>query len=389
MVEITNLPPAIAVEKTPSVDEVLEPGANVTYTVRVTNTAGDHDDPLTLTSLVDDKFGDLDGQGTCDLGSGVALFKGSPFECSFTEFVGGNAGDVHTNKVTAKALDNEGDEATGDDSATVNINDVASTIDLKKVAVPVSVLETGDSDETRSVAYTFTFSVDANGVDKVTFNDLDDNVFGNLTNLCQVSKKNGVTLVPTEALAGFVLSPGESASCTISKDLQGNAGESHTNTATISGKDEDDQTVTDSDDATVMFTDEKPDISKLFALKAAGFVRISNNGVDTLTVTALTFKGIDVADGNGIPGSFTLYDEPGVSTHEGGFGPFAFCTTGGTILPGGHYDCAFVLELEPGLADLGNIDLQAINPEPLVVTLKDDELNEVKAEVEVTIQTLE
>lgn len=52
MVEITNLPPAIAVEKTPSVDEVLEPGANVTYTVRVTNTAGDHDDPLTLTSLV-------------------------------------------------------------------------------------------------------------------------------------------------------------------------------------------------------------------------------------------------------------------------------------------------------------------------------------------------
>ena len=368
---------------------MLEPGANVTYTVRVTNTAGDHDDPLTLTSLVDDKFGDLDGQGTCDLGSGVALFKGSPFECSFTEFVGGNAGDVHTNKVTAKALDNEGDEATGDDSATVNINDVASTITLQKDAVPISVLETGDSDEKRSVAYTFTFSVDAGGVDKVTFNDLDDDVFGNLTSLCQVSKKNGVTLVPTEALAGFVLSPGESASCTISKDLQGNAGESHTNTATISGKDEDDQTVTDSDDATVMFTDEKPDISKLFALKAAGFVRISNNGVDTLTVTALTFKGIDVADGNGIPGSFTLYDEPGVSTHEGGFGPFAFCATGGTILPGGHYDCAFVLELEPGLADLGNIDLQAINPEPLVVTLKDDELNEVKAEVEVTIQTLE
>ncbi|MNX61102.1 hypothetical protein D3C86_920270 [compost metagenome] len=214
-------------------------------------------------------------------------------------------------------------------------------------------------------------------------------MFGNLTSLCQVSKKNGVTLEPAVALSGFMLNPGESASCTLSKDLQGNAGESHTNTATISGKDEDHQTVTDSDDATVMFTDEKPDISKLFALKAAGFVRISNNGVDTLTVTALTFKGIDVADGNGIPGSFTLYDEPGVSTHEGGFGPFAFCATGGTILPGGHYDCAFVLELEPGLADLGNIDLQAINPEPLVVTLKDDELNEVKAEVEVTIQTLE
>ncbi|MFQ2099101.1 hypothetical protein [Aeromonas sanarellii] len=389
LVEITNVPPTIAVEKTPSTDEVLEPGANVTYTIKVTNTAGDHDDPLTLTSLVDDKFGDLDGQGTCDLGSGVALYKGTPFQCSVTEFVGGNAGDVHTNKVTAKALDNEGDEATGEDSATVNINDVASTITLQKDAVPVSVPETGDSDEKRSVAYTFTFSVDANGVDKVTFNDLDDDVFGNLTSQCQVNRKNGAPLVPAVALAGFVLSPGESASCTLSKDLQGNADESHTNTATISGKDEDNQTVTDSDDATVEFTDVPPDITKLFALKAAGFVRISNNGVDTLTVTALTFKGVDVADGNGIPGSFTLYDEPGVSTHEAGFGPFAFCTTGGAILPGGHYDCAFVLELEPGLADLGNIDLKAINPEPLVVTLKDDELNEVKAEVEVTIQTLE
>ncbi|MNR19697.1 hypothetical protein D3C85_1365040 [compost metagenome] len=103
----------------------------------------------------------------------------------------------------------------------------------------------------------------------------------------------------------------------------------------------------------------------------------------------MTFKGVDVADGSGIPGSFTLYDEPGVSTHEAGFGPFSLCTTGGTILPGGHYDCAFVLELEPGLADLGNINLQAINPDPLVVTLKDDEDNQVKAEVEVSIQTVE
>ena len=164
------------------------------------------------------KFGDLDGQGTCDLGSGVALFKGSPFECSFTEFVGGNAGDVHTNKVTAKALDNEGDEATGDDSATVNINDVASTITLQKDAVPISVLETGDSDEKRSVAYTFTFSVDAGGVDKVTFNDLDDDVFGNLTSLCQVSKKNGVTLVPAVALSGFA-ARGSAAASLASRSL--------------------------------------------------------------------------------------------------------------------------------------------------------------------------
>lgn len=391
-VEITNLPPTIAVEKTASTDEVLEPGANVTYTVKVTNTSGDHDDPLTLTSLMDDKFGDLDGQGTCDLGSGgVVLAKASPFECSFTQFVGGNQGNVHTNEATAKALDDEGDEATAADSATVNINDVASTITLLKDALPVSVLETGDSAETRTVAYTFTFSVDAGGVDNVTFSTLEDDIFGSLTNLCMVNKKDGVGITPT-TLVGFVLSPGHNASCTISKELQGNAGDSHTNTATISGKDEDDVTVTDSDDATVAFTDEEPDITRLFALKAAGFVRISNNGVDTLTITALTFKGVNVADGNGVSGSFTLYDEPGVSTHEAdadGFGPFSLCTAGGTILPGAHYDCAFILELEPGLADLGNINLQATNPDPLVVTLKDDEDNEVKAEVEVTIQTVE
>ncbi|QXW30606.1 hypothetical protein KXJ75_05655 [Aeromonas sanarellii] len=393
MVEITNLPPSIAVEKTASTDEVLEPGANVTYTVKVTNTSGDYDDPLTLTSLMDDKFGDLDGLGTCDLGaSGLALYKATPYECSFTEFVAGNAGDVHTNQATAKALDNEMDEATANDSATVDINDVPSSITLQKDANPISVPETGDSSQKRTVAYTFTFSVDAGGVDKVTFNSLTDDMFDDLTDLCMVNMKNGAPLVPSEALVGFMLNPGESASCTISRDLQGNAGQEHVNVATIEGTDEDNQAVDDSDDATVTFTDVPPDITKQFALKAAGFVRISNNGVDTLSITALAFKGVNVADGSGIAGSFTLYEETGISTHEAdinGYGPFSLCTTGVSILPGGHYDCAFVLDLEPGLADLGNINLQAVNPNPLVVTLEDDDGNTVKAQVEVTIQTME
>jgi hypothetical protein len=202
---------------------------------------------------------------------------------------------VHSNTLTATAEDNEGDEATNSDSATVNVNNVPSSITLENTADPIEVFETGDDTSVyRDVAYTFDFCVESAGVDDVTFSSLTDDQFGTLTGLCNVGGTD-----PATSLNGYVLAPGQCASCTITKGLQGDAGEVHTNVATISGTDEDGQAVSDSDDADVTFLDAEPDIAPAYAMKATVFVSMFNNGVDTLTIDTATIKGIDLVAGNG------------------------------------------------------------------------------------------
>jgi hypothetical protein len=295
---------------------------------------------------------------------------------------------VHSNTVTAKAVDNENDEAQASDSATVNINDVPSSITLDKTADPIEVLETGDDPTVyRDVAYTFEFCVDLAGVDDVTFSSLTDDQFGDLTALCNVGGTD-----PATALNGYVLSPGQCASCTITLQVQGNASDeppTHVNTATISGTDEDGQPVSDSDEATVTFLNAELDITQQFAMKATAFVRLYNGGVDTATISALTIGGVDLVAGNGVAGQFAVLDEAASSSYTGEAGEsYAFCTAGIDILPQTWYDCAFTLKLLPGF-EAGNINLLATGTNGLRFTLVDDDGSEVTSVVDITIQTQE
>ena len=57
----TDVAPSITVDKTADPTTVSELGGNVTFTVKVTN---DSAEPVSLTALSDDQFGNLDGQGT-------------------------------------------------------------------------------------------------------------------------------------------------------------------------------------------------------------------------------------------------------------------------------------------------------------------------------------
>lgn len=158
-----------------------------------------------------------------------------------------------------------------------------------------------------------------------------------------------------------------------------------------------------SEEKKVSIENDPPDISSRFALKAVGFVSIRNNStVESLTVTGLTFKGVDVADGANdntavLPApdnrTFTLYnDTDSFGNHETDANttfPVGFCAIDTEILPEARYTCAISLELKPGLLPLGNIDFAASNPAPLVVTLQDNDGNETTAEVEMTIKTIE
>src|SRR5436305_1053090 len=100
---------------------VAETGGSVTYTYTLTNTspAGSFD-PLTLTSLSDDKAGNILTLGTFtggDTDSNGKIDAGQKFSCALCQAIpAGNAtGGSFTNTVTVNAVDDEGSAASASD----------------------------------------------------------------------------------------------------------------------------------------------------------------------------------------------------------------------------------------------------------------------------------
>ncbi|MCE9687791.1 hypothetical protein LZP73_16545 [Shewanella sp. AS16] len=381
-VNITNLPPSLTMTKTADPDQVPESGADVTYTIRVNNTSADYDSPLEITSLMDDKFGNLDGKGTCAIGGFIPF--GGYYECSFVEFISASGAGSHTNTATAKGKDNEGDEASGSDSETVQINDIPSMITMTKTADPIEVLETGDDPAvSRMVNYTFEFSVDAAGVDTVTFSSLTDTVFGDITGDCMVDMLDGNPIAPT-ALNGFMLMPGHSASCTIAQNLTGDAGDVHVNVATIDGVDEDGQAVEAMDDATVTFIPGAPATDMAFAASMLVVLELHNAGIENVNLTLLTVGGINV---------FAGADEAGFRLINGGgnFDSIGYlpCDEGHQLGYNGSgtdtYSCAFTIEFKPGLENTLPINFL----DDVVARVEDNEGDDSTNDVSIQVMTAE
>ena len=85
---------------------VAEPGGDVTYTFTVNNTSAV--DAVTIDTLDDSIYGDLDGQGDCSVPQTIAG-SGGTYTCSITEFVSGEPSSPLTNVVTAVASDDDDD----------------------------------------------------------------------------------------------------------------------------------------------------------------------------------------------------------------------------------------------------------------------------------------
>ena len=92
-----------------------EPGGNATFDVTIKNTSAV--DSVTITSLSDDVYGNLDGKGSCDAPQTIAA--GGSYSCSFSGAVSGNAGSSHTDVVTASGTDDDGNPVSDQDDATV------------------------------------------------------------------------------------------------------------------------------------------------------------------------------------------------------------------------------------------------------------------------------
>ena len=189
-------------------------------------------EPVTLTSLDDDIYGDVTvvaGDLTdtdCVLPQTLAV--GGSYSCTFTGTFTGVPGASQTDIVTAQAEDDEGNPATASAQATVRLTDVPSSIVVTKDANPTSVPEPG-------AVVTFSLEVEnTSPVDTVTLESLLDDIYGDVTVVAEPIRATTCDLTPPVTLA-----PGESYLCSFDAFTAGDAGDTVTDTVTGSGTDDD------------------------------------------------------------------------------------------------------------------------------------------------------
>ncbi len=290
VVGFTDLLPSVSVSKRPSAGAVPEPGGTVTFAVAVANTSPE---PVTLVSLSDDVFGDLldpanprVSANSCPAASRPIALGGS-FSCSFSARVAGDAGDpAHHDTVTAAAVDDEGNVATGADDATVAFADLNPTVDVAKSAAPGSIPEPGGT-------VTFTVTVANTSVEAVTLSSLTDSEFGNLRD-----SGNGLVAGNTCPAQPAVIPAGGTFTCSFEAFVEGDAGDpDHRNLVTAVVIDDEGNPASGDDDATVAFADALPGlrVTKAATPSAVGepggivgfAITVENTSVEPVTLTSL------------------------------------------------------------------------------------------------------
>ena len=141
----TAVPPTISVVKTATPNSVAETGGSITYSVTVTNSSSI---AVMLASLIDDQFGDLNGQGTCNKTTATAnpygsIAAGGNYSCSFSRtLAASDAGQTHINEVTA-SVSSDGGPGTAKDTAKVTYTNVLPDITVTKSADVTSFTASG------------------------------------------------------------------------------------------------------------------------------------------------------------------------------------------------------------------------------------------------------
>jgi hypothetical protein len=100
---------------------VPEPGAVVTMRVDIFNTGSAN---VTINSMIDSVYGDLDGQGSCALPQVVPQNPDSGvYTCTYPALISGSSGTVQTNTLLASGMDSSGNSISGSDTTSIQIVD--------------------------------------------------------------------------------------------------------------------------------------------------------------------------------------------------------------------------------------------------------------------------
>jgi hypothetical protein len=109
-------PVGISVDVSANPTSVSEPGGQVTFPISVTNMSDDH--AVNLTGLSDNRTGNLDGAGTCNVPTVIPA--GGAYNCSHQVAVNGSAGSNYSVTVTASGT-SDGQAVSDQDTASVAI----------------------------------------------------------------------------------------------------------------------------------------------------------------------------------------------------------------------------------------------------------------------------
>jgi len=311
--------PVISVTKVASPLTRPEPGGEFTFTYVVTN-AGTV--PVVVTSVTDSVIGaiTLPADVALDPGESTAAMTG---KWTYTD------DGVYPNTVTAVAEDDDGNEDTATAAASVTVTDTLPDIAITKDASPTVVPETGGNVE-------FTVVVTNNSPEAATITALTDTDF-DLATFCP-------------SAVGTVLTHGQTYTCIFTVLVSGDfeSGIPHVDTATVVAADDDGNSDTDSDDATVRFTDVDPliDVEKyvwdgtawqdadapagpsLFADPLFKFV-VTNTGPVALSQLTLT----------DLPAIAQFYAEPALTNP---------CAIPASLAPAGTFTCYGTLPWHAG-----------------------------------------
>ncbi|MEO1057305.1 MAG: hypothetical protein AAFY28_10370, partial [Actinomycetota bacterium] len=303
--------PVIRVVKQPDAASnitVPENGGPVTYSFEIFNDSG-ATDPVELTSMIDDKLGDLFGTpnavvtgiNTCSaLPSETAatpIPPGGSVTCQVQATISGEPGTSHVNEVSVQGVDDE-DTPTNvaQDTGEVFFSNVEPDIDVTKTADldPKEVPESGAD-------VSFDIVVTNNSVEDVWITSLTDSDYGDIT---QKAPDNALVSETTCAL-GVIgtdtnrIAPGATYSCSFTANVARVAQETaHENTVTAVAFDNDDSSDTATDDEEIPFVLDPPtvEITKTDdngqvlepGRNVTYFLAIENTSDEQVTITQLT-----------------------------------------------------------------------------------------------------
>jgi citrate lyase gamma subunit len=299
----------IDVVKTANPEQVNASGEPVQFTVSIENTGLT---AVTINSLVDDQFGDLNGQGTCSVPQTIPT--GGSYSCTFTAPVNfEEASCTHINVVTASGQDGDGEPVSDEDDATV-IRTPCASIDVTKTPDPAQVEAPGGD-------VVFTVQVANTGPAPVTINSLTDDVYGDLNGQgnCSVPQTIAVGGTYSCSFTGTVSIEGNGNTCV------------HVNTITATGVGENEESVQDSDDAEVeivpcaeISVSKTPDPAELPLPggEVVFTVVVANTGSTTVTIDSLVDDVFGDLNGQGS------------------------CSVPQEIAVDGTYECAFTGDVE-------------------------------------------
>jgi uncharacterized repeat protein (TIGR01451 family) len=291
-VDVDNVAPAVSITKDGPAT-INEGGDSATFEITITNDSVSTD-PLTITSLNDDQFGDLLPEAEAANGGPITLDPGDSFSFSFDRELTLDGGESHTNVVTVVGTDDEGTEATANDDHTVGATDVAPAITVDKSADPTQVLAPGED-----VTFTVVIENDSVSTDPVTIDSLFDDIHGDLNG-------QGDCVTPT------TIEPGTSYTCSFTVLVDGD----ETDVVTASGTDDDGTPVSGSDDATVDMINPVINIVKDWNLLVDADNTETVTEGDTIEYTFVVTNGGDVS----LPDVTVTDTLPGLSeiTFDGG-----------------------------------------------------------------------